>query len=251
MSKKKVLILGATGRVGLSLMEEYFRKYKNDYEIILGYHKSESEYNVESRKINLMDINSLKKAMNGIDVVVNLAANSNEKAEFSEIVEPNIVGAYNVFQAALDAKVKRVVFASSVHAIKGYELGYEVKHNDVPKPMNYYGASKVFGEALCHVFAQKGLSCLAIRIGAYLPDEERKVVCYAREYYDYVISQRDFAQLLSKCILAPEKVKFGILSGISNNKKKYMDLKFTKELVGYEPEDDFYEICEEIKRREK
>lgn len=249
MSKKKVLILGATGRIGPSLMEEYFKKYKKDYELILGYHKSKPEYDLESREISLTDIEKLKKAMIGIDVVVNLAANSDEKSEFSEIVQPNIIGAYNVFQAALDAKVKRVVFASSVHAIRGYEFGKEVRHDDVPKPMNYYGASKVFGEALCHVFAQKGLSCLAIRIGAYLPDNERKVVCYAREYYDYVISQRDFAQLLSKCILAPEKIKFGILSGISNNKNKYMDLKFTKELVGYEPEDDFYEICEEIKNR--
>ncbi|MBI2043254.1 NAD(P)-dependent oxidoreductase [Candidatus Pacearchaeota archaeon] len=251
MVKKKVLVLGATGRIGPGFLEEYFRNYRKDYELILGYHRTKPENNLESRKINLSDIESLKKAMKEIDVVVNLAANSNQNAEFSELIEPNLIGAYNVFQAALDSKVKRVVFASSVHSIRGYELGKEVKHDDVPKPITFYGATKVFGEALCHVFSEKGLSCLAIRIGAYLPDKEREVVCYTRDFYDYVISQRDFAQLLSKCILAPEKIKFGILSGISNNKRKYMDLKFTKELVGYNPEDDAFEICEEIKRREK
>ena len=248
---KKVLILGATGRIGPSLMEEYFKNYRKDYSVILGYHSKKPEYDLEARKVDLSNIESLKKAMKGIDVVVNLAANSNSEAKFSEIVEPNLIGAYNVFQAALDSKVKRVIFASSVHSIKGYPMGKEVKHDDVPKPINFYGASKVFGEALCHVFSQKGLSCLAIRIGAYVSNDKKEKICFTRDKLDYVISQTDFAQLLSKCILAPEKIKYGILSGISNNKRKYMDLKFTEELVGYEPKDDAFEMCEEIKRRGK
>ena len=57
-------------------------------------------------------------------------------------------------------------------------------------------------------------------------------------------------QLIHKCVLAPENVKFGILSGISDNRKKNMDLEFTRKLVGYEPEDDAFEICEKIKIEE-
>jgi len=249
---KKVLFLGFSGRVGPSLLEEYFKNYKNDYEIILGYHKEKPKYELESRKINLSDLEILKKAMEGIDVVIDFAANSNPDAEFAEILEPNIVGAYNVFESARQRKVKRIVFASSVHSIRGYPLGYEVKHGDITKPLNFYGASKVFGEALCNVFSHKyGISCLAIRIGAFVPDHKKEIVCYTREYYDYVISQRDLMQLIHKCILAPEEVKFGILSGISNNKRKYMDLKFTEDLVGYKPKDDAFEMCEEIKKRER
>lgn len=238
--------------MGPSFIEEYFKKYKMDYEIILGYHKTKPEYPLEARKINLSNIEVLKKAMEGIDIVINFAANSNPDAEFPEILEPNIVGAYNVFEAARQMKVKRIIFASSVHSIRGYPLGYEVKHNEVPRPLNFYGASKVFGEALCHVFSHKyGISCLAIRIGAYVPDDKKEIVCYTREYYDYVISQRDLAQLIHKCVVAPDEIKFGILSGISNNKRKYMDLRFTEELVGYKPEDDAFEMCEEIKKRGK
>ncbi len=248
---KTVLFLGFSGRVGPSLIEEYLKNYKNSYNLILGYHKKKPKCDLESRKINLSDLDVLKKAMEGIDVVINFAANSNPDSEFSEILEPNIIGAYNVFEAARQMKVKRVIFASSVHSIKGYPLGYEVKHDDITKPLNFYGVSKVFGEALCNVFSRKyGLSCLAIRIGAFVPNHKKEIVCYTRDFYDYVISQRDLMQLIHKCILAPEEVKFGILSGISDNKRKYMDLKFTEELVGYRPKDDAFEMCEEIKRRE-
>jgi uronate dehydrogenase len=139
-----------------------------------------------------------------------------------------------------------------VHSIRGYPLGYEVKNSDITKPLNFYGASKAFGEALCHVFSHKyGMSCLAIRIGAFVPDHQKEIVCHTRNDYDYVISQRDLMQLVHKCIIAPDEVKFGILSGISNNKRKYMDLEFTKNLVGYRPKDDAFEICEEIKKRDK
>jgi uronate dehydrogenase len=249
---KKVLFLGSSGKVGQSLLEEYFKDYKNDYKIILGFHNEKLEYNLESRKVDLSDLGALKEAMNGIDVVINFAANSNPDAEFSEILEPNIIGAYNVFEAARQTRIKRVIFASSVHSIRGYPIGYEVKHSDITKPLNFYGASKVFGEALCHVFSHKyGMSCLAIRIGTFVPDHKKEIVCYTREYYDYVISQRDLMQLIHKCIFAPDEVKFGILSGISNNKRKYIDLEFTKELVGYKPKDDAFEICEEIKSRDK
>jgi len=247
---KKVLLIGGTGRIGPGIIEEYLDKYQKHYKLILGYHNKKTKYDLESRKVDLSSISSLKKAMIGISVVINMAANSDEKADFLEILEPNIVGAYNVFEAARETRVKRVIYASSVHAIKGYPLNYRVNHLDVPKPINFYGASKVFGEALCNVFASKyNLSCLAIRIGAYVSNDKRKVVCFTRENYNYVITQRDMAQLIHRCILAPEKIKFGILSGISNNKKKNMELEFTKKLVGYKPQDDAYKICNEVKRK--
>ena len=202
--------------------------------------------------MDLNSINVLKKAMKGVDVVVNLAAESNPSADFEDIIQPNLIGAYNVFEAARQAKVKRVVFASSVHAIRGYALGYKVKSNDAPKPANFYGASKVFGEALCYVFSSKyNLSCLAIRIGAYISNDRKKAVCLTRDNFDYVISQRDMAQLIHKSIMAPKSVKYGILSGSSNNKNKYMDLSFTKKLIGYKPQDNTDKLCSNFGKKGK
>ncbi len=247
--KKKVLMLGAAGNVGIGFRKEYFNNYEKYYELILGVHNKKFKDNdFKVRYFSLEDIGSLKKAMKGIDVVINLAANPDPHANFNDLVNPNLIGTYNVFEAAVKSKCGRVIFASSVHAVKGYGLDYEVKPTDAPKPTNLYGASKVFGEALCYTFSlTSNLSCLAIRIGAYIADEKIRNICHSRRDYEHVITQRDMGQLIHKCIIAPKKVKYGILSGISKNKKRDMDLKSAKKLVGYEPVDDAYEICKKLK----
>ena len=252
MVKKKVLLLGAAGRIGTGFVEEYLKNkdYQKKYELILGVHnKKIKNKKFKSRNVSLDNINNLKKAMKGVDVVVNLSANPSPFAEFKDLIKPNLIGAYNVFEAARLSKCSRVIFASSIHSVEGYGHGYEVKAKDAPKPIDFYGASKVFGEALCYTFFSKyGLSCLAIRIGAYTSDDKMREVCFSKHDYDHVISQRDMGQLIHKCIIAPKKLKYGILSGISKNKKRDLDLKETKRLVGYSPKDDSYKLCKEIKR---
>ena len=246
MIKKKVLFIGFTGRIGPSLLEEYNLRYKNYYDIVIGINKTKPFGDYETVKINLSDLNGLTEIFSGFDVVVNLAANADEKDEnFMNFVEPNLIGTYNVLEATKRAGVKRVVLASSVHAIRGYPLNGEmVKMNFAPKPLNYYGATKVFLEAMCHVYAHAyGLSCIAIRIGAYVSNDMRQKVCLTRDNFDYVISQRDLAQLIHKSIIAPDSLKYAVLAGSSNNSKKFMSLEETKKLVGYEPEDDGYEMC--------
>lgn len=250
MKRKKVLLLGATGRIGPSLIEEYLKEHQPDYEIIIGIHKKGEYYGLKTRKFNLTSIPVLKRAMKGMDVVVNLAAQSNPEASFEEVLEPNIIGAYNVFEAARQAKIKRVIFASSVHAIRGYKIGEKVRHNYVPKPTCFYGASKVWGESLCYIYSEKyNMSCLTIRIGAYVSNDLRQKVCLERENFDYVISQRDMLQLIHKCITAPKELKYAILAGISNNHNKYMDLEYTKKTVGYRPKDDVYKMCRKLRKK--
>ena len=251
----KVILLGATGRIGTGFVEEYFnnKNYQKKYELILGVHnKKFRSKNFKVRYTLIENIKTLNKAFNRVDVVVNLAANPDPEAEFNDLIKPNIIGAYNVFEAARISGCKRVIFASSVHAIGGYGHGYEIKASDAPKPIDLYGASKVFGEALCYTFfSNYGLSCLAIRIGAYTSNDQMRNVCFSRHDYDHVISQRDMGQLINKCIIAPAKIKYGILSGISNNKKKDMDLKLAKKLVNYVPKDDAYILCKQIKKPAK
>lgn len=245
---KKVLLLGGTGRIGPGFIEEYEKNYSKKYDLILGYHTKKPKSKLKSIKVDISNINSLKKAMKGISVVINLAANSNADAKFEEVLMPNIVGAYNVFKAAKESKIKRVIFASSIHAVKGYSEKHKIKSDDSPKPSDFYGASKAFGESLCFVFSKKyNLSCLAIRIGAYVSNDMQKSICYSREDYGHVISQRDFGQLIHKAIMAPEKIKYGILHGVSKNQHSHLNLKETKKLVGYNPKDDAYKICKVIK----
>lgn len=243
---KKVLITGLTGKrlnsIGPSFLEEYSKKYSKLYDLTVGINKTPlSGY--KTVKINLDDLNSLVETFKGFDVVVNLAGNSNEKTiNFNDLIEPNIIGTYNVLEAAKLAGVKRVIMASSIHAIRGYPFGSMVGMKDSPKPLNYYGATKAFIESMCHVYSQY-LSCFAIRIGAYISDEALKIACPSRSNFDYILSQRDFSQLVYKSIIASDSLKYAIFAGSSKNKNNYMDIEETKKLIGYEPEDDGYEMC--------
>jgi len=250
--KLRVLLLGVTGRIGKNFVNDYFTHgYDKEYELIVGL-RNENKFGddrFEKRHADLSNIDSLKKAFERVDVVLNLAANSNPMEEnFDNLLGPNLVGTYNLFEAARIAKVKRVITASSVHAIKGYHEDKIVKEFDSPRPENLYGATKAFVEAMCHVYYKKyNLSCIAIRIGAYVSDDLLEKVCFTRDNYDYVISQRDMAQLFHKSIIAPMTLKYAILSGSSDNKKKRLDLEATKKIIGYAPEDDSYKMCENVK----
>jgi uronate dehydrogenase len=251
--KLNVLFLGATGRIGIHFINDYFtHKYDKDYDLILGLRDPTKlkDERYEIKRADVSDIESLKEAMKGIDVVLNLAGNASPQAEFNDLIEPNIIGTYNVLEAARLSGVKRVIMASSVHAVKGYHESELVKEFDSPKPENFYGATKAFVEAMCHVYSKKfNLSCIAIRIGAYISDNMRETVCLTRDNYDYVISQRDMAQLFHKTIIAPLTLKYAILHGSSDNAKKKLDLKCTKKLVNYAPEDDSHKLKEECLKK--
>ena len=149
--KKKVLLLGAAGRIGTGFVEEYLNdwKFQKAYDLILGVHDKKFKADgFKIRRVSIDDKVSLRKAMKGVDVVVNLAANPDPKAKFDDLVEPNLVGVYNVFEVAVKSKCDRVIFASSVHAVEGDGSMYKVKSSGAPRPMDLYGASNGCGEAL-------------------------------------------------------------------------------------------------------
>lgn len=244
--KKKVLLIGSAGRIGTGFIEDYNQKYSKDYELILGVHKKSARSKLKQVHLDISNLNSLKKAMRGISVVVNLAANPSAESSFKDLLTPNIIGAYNVFEAAKQSKCDRVIFASSIHAVNGYGKNTKVKPENSPKPMDLYGASKAFGEALCFVFS-KYLSCFAIRIGAYISDNQKKIICPQRTNFDYVVSQRDLSQLIHRSIMAPKNLKYAILSGSSEGKT--LDLNKTKKLLGYKPQDKAETICKILKKK--
>lgn len=251
MAKRKqrtrVLLTGINGNIGADFAETWLAKYASDYDLRLGTRREDYE---DSRfdDIVLMDIEhppSLTKAMRGVDCVVHMAGNPSVDATFDELLGPNIVGLYNVFEAARKAKVPRIIYASSVHAIMGYPVDFQAHHDDPPRADTLYGASKVYGEALCSAYAyEHGMSCIALRIGAYVPDDERKQRVYCSDnpqLLDIVVSRRDLCQLIHKCIMAPDDLTYAVFHGISNNRFKRMDIANARTLVGYEPQDDAFE----------
>ena len=188
----------------------------------------------------LGDLPRLRALCEGIDTVVHLAANPSPSASWESLLPTNIIGTYNLFQAAQQANCRRVVFASSIHSVSGYPLEVQVKTSDPVNPADLYGVTKCFGEALGRYMAeQEGLSVIALRIGTFSSLEKARGAS-GLNILDSFVSERDLMQLIERSIEAVG-LQFAILNGLSNNLFKRLDISDARELVGYAPEDDLTE----------
>jgi uronate dehydrogenase len=246
-----VLLTGATGNIGVAFCDEYWSKYRSHYQLRLATHRSKIDDDrfEDVVKLDLGDVASCKAACEGVDTVIHMAAQANWEANFEDLLQPNVIGTTHLFEGARLAGVKRMIFASSVHAIMGYPVDVQVHAADPPRPDSLYGATKLYGEGLCSSYAYNhGMSCIAIRIGMFVPDSRQETLHHSTnpQALDIFVSQRDLSQLLHKCILAPREVDYAILNGLSDNRFKRMDIEEARRLVGYAPEDDGFKVSEAI-----
>lgn len=239
----KVLLTGAAGRIGSA----FFHYARERYAFRLADRSDSGIASLdftghETLAFDLSDATACRNACEEIDVVVHLAADPSPDANFETSVLPNnIVGTYNILGAAHDAGCRRVVLASSAQSVEAYPVDVQV-HPEMPvRPKNLYGVSKCFIEALASYYAtEEGLSCLAVRIGAFEYPEEHESMS-ARDLSAFV-SPRDLCQLLCRCVEIPEELRFVIAHAVSDNRFKRLDLSQTREIFGYEPEDDAFQI---------
>ena len=156
---KKILITGATGRIG----KEFWRHCEDKYDLRV---TSRSLARLgdpgrhEAMELESADLDACQRACEGIHTVVHLAADPSPRSGFYDsLMDNNVKGAYNMFHAARDQGCQRMVFASSIQVVEGNPLDVVGTVDRPAKPINLYGATKVFGEALCHYFAMaEGLS---------------------------------------------------------------------------------------------
>lgn len=247
---RRVLITGASGRIGTKIIGPLHQSFDLVLaDIDLSKVKEWEDKGCKLKELNLLSLKSCKNACEKIDTVIHLAGNPSPKASFEELRETNIQGTYNLYSAAKEMGVKRVIFASSIHAIKGYPEDQQVKTDMPVRPLDLYGVSKVFGEGLANYFAyQEGVESIAIRIGGFNSIEKikkRGESVTARQMSTY-LSPKDMAHLIERCILAELQRPFEIVHGISNNQFKFMDLSDTRSKVGYQPQDDGFYECQII-----
>src|SRR5919199_2471197 len=236
--RRRILVTGAAGNIG-----SYFAEHAHDrYELRLMVLPSDDATAIqpfgEVVTGDLLDLDRMKELCTGIDTVVHLAANPDPSATWDSLLQDNIVGTYNAMVAAKAAGCRRPIYASSIHAVSGYPPDVQVKTSEPVNPGDLYGVTKCFGEAMGRYMAeQEGLSVIALRIGAFQPHEsalgEQGVAML-----DAWVSHRDLHQLIERCIDV-ENLKFAIFHGLSNNRFKRLDISDARELVGYEPVDDF------------
>jgi uronate dehydrogenase len=238
---KTVLITGAAGDVATHLRRELAGRYKlrlSDRKPVTGLAPGEEFIAAD---ISVME--GLDKVVRGVDAIVHLGGFSVE-GPWEAILPANIIGTYNVFEAARAAGVKRILFATSNHAVGFYRRDQTIDHTVYPKPDSRYGVSKVFGEAVGSLYADKyGMEVFNIRIGNVnaRPIDKRRLSIW--------ISPRDLAQLVSIGIDHPD-VRFEIVYGVSGNERSWYDNSNAARL-GYKPRDDGEREAAEVLRNEK
>lgn len=236
-TRRRVLITGAAGNIGSYFAEHMHGRY--DLRLMVR-NRDEAEAIQTYGEIvigDLGDLEQMKELCRGIDTVVHLAADPSPSATWGSLLDANIIGAYHTFVAAKAAGCRRMIYASSIHAVSGYPIDVQVKTSEPVNPGDLYGVTKCFGEALGRYMAeQEGLSVIAIRIGAFQPREEARKETRA-SLLDAWVSRRDLAQLIQRSIDV-ENVTFAILHGISDNRFKRLDISDARALVGYQPQDN-------------
>lgn len=241
--KRKVLITGAAGRIGSAFAEDCHERY----DLRLSIHPDQRD-DAERLKqwgevveARLEDLPRLKELCEGVDTVVHLAANPAGHAVWKSLLKDNIEGSYNIMVAAKAAGCRRVVYASSVHTIFAYPEEKQVSTLDAVSPADLYGVSKCFGEALGRYMALcEDLSFIGIRIGGF--DTPEKLVTRKPQFVlDVYVSPRDLFQLMDLCI-EDETLQFGLFNGISNNRYKRLDISDARQILGYAPLDDAFQL---------
>lgn len=231
MKANRILITGAAGQIGVALRQGLAGSYAllrlSDVAPLGNAGPGE-----ELVQCDLTDMAAVEKSMQGIDCVVHLGGVSVEDS-WEKILPANIAGCYNVFEAARRQGVGRVIFASSNHAIGFHRRERFIDNTVVPRPDTRYGVSKVFGEAVGRLYADKhGLSVACLRIGTFRnpdrPDNARQLLTW--------ISHRDMVQLVRRCIDHPD-YHFAVVYGVSNNLRSRWDNSNVK-FLGYRPVDD-------------
>ncbi len=224
---KTILVTGAAGGVGTFLREEFRGRYRLRLSDIAALDDCGPDEDFVAA--DLGDFAALRSAVAGVDGIVHLGGFSVE-GDWNTILNANIIGTNNLFEAARIEGVKRIVFASSNHAMGFYGRDHTIDHSHYPRPDSRYGLSKVFGEALGSLYADKyGAEVMNIRIGnvAEEPLDVRRLAIW--------ISPRDLAQLVSIGLEHPD-IRFEIVYGMSDNQRAWWDNSNARRL-GYAPRD--------------
>lgn len=242
-----VLITGATGTIGQAITKHL----ESNYTLTLvdrDFDKFPKDLAPEATKLTLDLSNShaWEGLLDEVEFIIHLAGNPDPFAEFDQLWEANFMIPKLLFEYAEKAShLKRLIFASSIHAVDGYPKGEEIKVTDPIRPDGYYGISKIYMETVANFYAyQKGLQSIGIRIGNYSETGSSFSKEIDLHGLAEIITERDFNHLLD-CCLATELVEDClIINAISNNSFKRLEIASLKALLGYEPSDNAFEMAD-------
>jgi uronate dehydrogenase len=237
MKLKKIVLTGAAGRLGSYLREPLSKMcdelVSTDIADDIG-----TLYEGESYvKADLASYDQIAALMDGVEMVVHFGAIVDEKP-FEELLGPNFVGSYNIWESAYRAGARRIIYASSIHAVgmhkKADFIGIDAPH----KPDTFYGLAKCFTEDLGSMYWDKRqLESVHLRIlSAAQVNNSRALGSW--------LSYDDLIHLVTRAIDTPS-VGFAVIYGVSNNDRAPVD-NAKAAFLGYRPKDNAEQYAEQV-----
>ncbi len=240
---QSVLLTGAAGRVGRAIISNLADEY--DWRF-LDRDPPTGDPPGEFILADITDDEAVREAMEGIDAVIHLAGDPRPEAPWNSVLTNNIDGTQKIYEAAVEAGVDKVAFASSNHAVGAYETEdrtpdlyrphdtFRLEGEELPRPSNLYGVSKAAGETLGRYYHDHhDLSVVCVRIGNLT--EGHPPIDYERGQAMW-LSYNDCAHLFDCCVKAD--YGFEIVYGISDNDRKYYSIDRARDVLGYDPQDN-------------
>ena len=221
----RILITGAAGAVGAvvarGLQERYSLRGLDRVPML------ELEDTVVG---DIADFEVALRATQGMEAVIHLAGNPSGGAPWEDILSNNIIGTYNVFEAAHQNGVRRVAFASRAGLLSPYPKNVQRTIDLPPRPESYYSVSKVFGENLGYMYAARhDMEFVSVRIGNFYHDRPLPE-------HPHHLSHDDAVRVFERAVIHPG-VKFEIVFGVSDSTWPLYDLEHGRQAIGYEPRD--------------
>ncbi|AHG01323.1 epimerase (plasmid) [Halostagnicola larsenii XH-48] len=268
-----VLLTGAYGRCGTAIIDHLHDAPSYEFTYFDRNDPDDGEYGEYDTVVaDVADAQELRSAAAGQDAMIHLAGFPFADGSWQDVHQPNIIGTLNALEAAREAELETVVFASSNHVMGMYEADnapelyfgsdapFRLSDDDPIRPDSYYGVSKSFGEALCRYYVENyeypkrahAIRICSVRMPEYdhpFGDAENGADSGefdrdSEEYEQQVArmkgmwqSRRDFAHMI-ECCLQTDEPGFEIFSGVSDNDRRWYSIENAQETIDYDPQDN-------------
>lgn len=221
----KILITGVAGAIGSTLVKGMKERYS-----LRGLDRVPTPDLEDAIVGDIADFDTVLKTTKDMDAVIHLAGIPSGAAPWEEVLRNNITGTYNVFEASRQNGVRRIAFASRAGLLGPYPKNIMRTIDMMPLPQSYYSISKVFGENLGYMYANRfDMEFVSVRIGNFKRDRPLPE-------HPHHLSHADAVRVFEQAVTHPG-VKFEVVFGVSDSTWQFYDLEHGRKAIGYHPQD--------------